>query len=176
MLKTPAQRAAAFGAGVAGLCGLLHLLGVGLPILLSLAILIAVLSLVVPWVGANWAGDIVRWARGWFWAPEQGRFDSFGGVPLRIDDDGRHVWVDGDGLQRALGRREPDAALAARHSGRWRRTDEGDLMLRVDAVIQVLATMPGRDAPRLQRLRRYLERDVLYPAAQRRARRQMPSG
>jgi hypothetical protein len=36
-------------------------------------------------------------------------------------------------------------------------------MLRVDAVVQNLATMPGRDAPRIQKFRRYLERDVLFP-------------
>lgn len=37
-----------------------------------------------------------------------------------------------------------------------------------DAVVQHLATMPGRDEPRIQKLRRCLGRDVLFPARHRR--------
>jgi len=80
------------------------------------------------------------------------------------------VWIDGRGLLRALGRQEPDDVLAARLTGMWRHTERGVLMLRVDAVVQYLARMPGRDDLRVQKLRRYLERDVLYPAEQRRRR------
>jgi hypothetical protein len=101
-------------------------------------------------------------------APKWASFHAFAGVPLHIEDDGSHVWIDGPGVQRAIGRREPEDAQAARHTGHWRRNAEGTLMLRVDAVIQNLATMPGRDAPRIQKFRRYLERDVLYPAQRRR--------
>jgi hypothetical protein len=72
---------------------------------------------------------------------------------------------------RVLGRREAEDVLAARHTGRWQRDEDGVLMLRVDAVVQRLAAMPGRDEPRVQRLRRYFEREVLFPASQRRARR-----
>jgi hypothetical protein len=104
-------------------------------------------------------------------AAGDGRFHSFAGVSLRIEDDGRHVWVDGAGLMRATGRQEPEDALAARHAGRWRRAPDRALMLRVDAVVQQLCTGRDRDAPRIQRLRRYLERDVLFPAARRRERR-----
>ena len=43
-------------------------------------------------------------------------------------------------------------------------------MLRVDAVIAYLGQMPERNDPRVQKLRRYLERDVLHPAAERRRR------
>ena len=166
-MKTPAARALVVGASIAGLLGLLHLMGVGLKLLFALGVFISVTILVVPWVVANWVGDIKRFVRARFWAREQGVFHSFGGVPLRVEDDGRHVWVDGDGYMRALGRREPEDALAARHTGMWRRDGEGMLMLRVDAVVQVLATMPGRVDPRVQRLRRYFERDVLYPAGRR---------
>jgi hypothetical protein len=43
-------------------------------------------------------------------------------------------------------------------------------MLRVDAVVLHLNTMAGRHDPRVQRLRRYFEREVLYPASRRRIR------
>ncbi len=170
-MKTPAARALAIGGGTAALLGLLHVLGVGLPLLLALAVVVAVVTLLLPWIAVRWADDLTAVVRGRFWAREQGRFHSFGGVPLQIEDDGRQVWIDGQGLMRALGRREPEDALAARHAGQWRRDAQGVLMLRVDAVVQVLASRSGRTEPRQQRLRRYLERDVLHPARTRRERR-----
>ena len=170
-MKGAATRALAVAVLSAGLLGWLHALGIGLPLLFALALLICFVTLVVPALGVRWLDDFVAWVRGRFWAREQGHFHSFGGVPLEIEDDGLHVWVGGEGLQRALSRQEPEEALAARHSGHWRRNAEGVMMLRVDAVVGYLNTMPGRDAPRVQRLRRYFEREVLYPAQQRRARR-----
>ncbi len=166
--STAASRAIAVGVLIAGVLGLLHLLGVGLKLLLALGIVIAVVAWALPFIGVRWLDAAILAVRTLFWAREQGRFHSFGGVPLRIEDDGRHMWVDGDGLMRVLGRREPEEALAARHAGAWRRSDDGVLMLRVDAVVRHLGTMPGRDAARVQRLRRYFEREVLYPAGRRR--------
>ncbi len=163
-MKTPAKRALAVGVVCAGLLGWLHALGVGLPLLMAIAVLLAVLLLIVPWIAASWLGDILQAVRGRFWAREMGNFHAFGGVPLQIEDDGSEVWIDGPGVQRVIGRREPDDAQAARHSGQWRRSADGTLMLRVDAVVHNLATMPGRNEPRVQKFRRYLERDVLYPA------------
>lgn len=167
-MKTPARRAGVVGLVATGLLAWLHILGVGLPLLLALALLLAVLFLLVPWIAASWMGDLSRLVRGRFWAPEQGHFHAFGGVPLLIEDDGCQVWIDGQGLQRALGRREPEDAQAARHAGCWRRSAQGLLMLRVDAVVHNLATRPGREDRRVQKLRRYLEREVLYPAQRRR--------
>jgi hypothetical protein len=175
-MKGTATRALRVGVGIAVVLGLLHWSGVGLRLLLAIAAFLGFVAWALPWMGVRLLDDAILHVRSLFWAREQGRFHSFGGVPLQIEDDGRHVWVDGGGLQRVLGRRELDEALAARHSGRWRRTDDGRLMLRVDAVVGVLATMPGRDVPRVQRLRRYFEREVLYPAAQRHRRRQRPPG
>ena len=43
-------------------------------------------------------------------------------------------------------------------------------MLRADSVVQYLAQMPDRTDPRVQKFRRYLEREVLYPATRRRSR------
>jgi hypothetical protein len=146
----------------------LHLLGVGLKLLLATAILIAFVAWALPWIGVRWLDDATLWVRGLFWARQQGRFHSFGGIPLHVEDDGRYMWVDGEGLMRVLDKREPEEALAARHSGHWRRNEEGLLMLRVDAVVQHLNTMPGRELPRVQRLRRYFQREVLYPASRRR--------
>ena len=112
------------------------------------------------------------------WAREAGVHHAFAGVALQIEDDGRHVWLDGAGLLRVLGRQEPDDVLAARHPGHWRKRAGGVLQLRVDAVVQRLASMPERHDPRVQKFRRYLERDVLHPAARRREQRQQrpPSG
>jgi len=172
---TPARRTAArslaLGAGIAALLGLLHWLGVGLRLLFALGVVLSFVGLVLPRVGVRWLDATVLWLRGWLWAAEQGHFHSFGGVPLDVHDDGRHVWLGAHGLQQALGRSEAEDVLAARHAGRWRRSGRDKaLQLRADAVVGWLATMPGRDDPRVQRLRRYVERDVLYPAAERRRR------
>ena len=167
MKSSPFTRSLKVALAIAGVLGVLHLLGVGLQLLLALAILIAFVAWALPWLGVRWLDDATLWVRGRFWAREQGLFHSFGGVPLHIEDDGRYMWVDGDGLMRILDRREPEEALAARHSGHWRRNEADLLLLRVDAVVQLLNTMPGRDLPKVQRLRRYFEREVLYPARRR---------
>jgi hypothetical protein len=155
---------------IAGVLGVLHALGVGLWMLFGLGVIVAVVALFSPRLGVRWLDNIVHALRNWFWARHQGRFHSFGGVPLQIDDDGLNMWVDGAGLQRVMGTRDSEQVLAARHAGHWQRNHAGLLMLRVDAVVQHLNTMPGRDAPRVQKLRRYFEREVLYPAARRQGR------
>jgi hypothetical protein len=122
------------------------------------------------WKAQKHLPDLTAALRERFWAREAGDYYAFAGVRLIVQDDGRHVWLDGPGLLRVLGRREPDDVLAARMPGQWRRNEQGVLMLRVDAVIDYLGHMPGRDDLRVQKLRRYLERDVLHPAAERRRR------
>ena len=171
------QRAVAVGAGIALVLGLLHLLGVGLKLLFALALLLAVVTFLAPWIVWRWFGDLRRLSRQRYWRGEQGRHHAFNGVPLHIEDDGRHSWIDGIGLQRALGTNEPEDAFAARFSERWRRDERGLLMLRVDAVVEHLSTAPGREERRRIRLCLYLEREVLYPAAQRQGgARQRPAG
>ena len=164
-------RALAVAAVIAAVLGMLQMYGVGLPLLLTVIAGLGCIAWATPWLGARLLDSIILEMRSLFWARLQGSFHSFGGVPLQIQDDGRNVWVGGDGLQRVLGRRESDEVLSARHSGHSQRSADGRLMLRVDAVVRHLATMPGRDQPRVQRLRRYFEREVLYPASQRRERR-----
>jgi hypothetical protein len=169
-MSTPARRAVALGVVIALSLGLLHKLGVGLWLLMATAIAIALIAWAVPWIGVRWLDAVILWARGVFWAREQGRFHSFGDVPLYIADDGYHPWVDADGYMRALGQIEPEAVVAARHAGHWQRDEEQRLMLRVDEVVRVLGTRPGATDPRVQRLRRYFEREVLFPARLRRER------
>ena len=140
-------------------------LSLGLGTLLALGI-VGLPSLVLRGLGLLREG--VRQQR---WAGRQGRHHSIAGVSLHIEHDDRHSWIDGPGLQRALGSHDSDEVLAARLAGRWRRNERGQLLLRVDAVIDYLARRPDRLEPRTLRLRHYLEREVLYPQAQRMARR-----
>jgi hypothetical protein len=169
-MKGVAQRALVVGLLIAGLLGLLHLFGVGLKLLMLIGAVFAVVSLIAPYIGVRWLDDAIGALRALYWQRDQGHFHSFGGIPLDISDDGHHLWVAAEGLQRVLGRDEADAVVAARHSGRWQRNQDDVLLLRVDAVVGVLNTMPGRTDPRVQRLRRYFEREVLFPASLRKAR------
>jgi hypothetical protein len=122
------------------------------------------------WYGIGKAGDLHAAARERLGAHNAGSHHAFAGVTLQVEDDGRAVWLDAPGLQRVLGLKEADDVTAARTPGQWRRDDAGRTWLRVDAVIQYLGHMPGRNDPRVQKLRRYLERDVLFPAQERRRR------
>ena len=141
---------------------------------LLLALAAAYVAMRLPHLGVAALDRLLLAARAFHWRREQGRHHAFGGMPLRVEDDGRHQWVDGAGLRRVLGSPDTDEVLAARHAGRWRRDADGELLLRVDAVVEVLAHGPGRLEPRTVRLRRYFEREVLFPAAERRRRRQAP--
>ena len=160
-------RAILVGVALATVAGWARLLGGGVPWALLTGVAVAVLVAAAAWLAVRRAGDLQAWLRDRFWARESGHFHAFGGVTLQVEDDGRHVWLGGRGLLRVLGRHEADDVLAARMPGQWRIDDKGRLLLRVDAVIDYLAHMPDRHDPRLQKLRRYLERDVLHPAAER---------
>lgn len=164
-------RSLAVGLVVAAVAGMLHWWGVGLPLLLALTICVGFVAWMFPFYGVRLLDGAITFVRGLYWARDQGRFHSFGGVPLAIADDGRHVWIDGPGLLRVLGRTEAQDVLAARLADHWRRDDAGLLLLRVDAVVNYLSHMPERNDPKVQKFRRYLEREVLFPAAQRRGRR-----
>ena len=166
-MNSRAGRAILFGLVVATVAGWSSLLGSHIGWFVLGATVASVLSVWGLWTALQRTGDARAALRERLGRADAGRHHAFGGVRLRVEDDGRHVWVAGPGLQRVLGRREPDQAQAARHSGAWRRDERGVLMLRVDAVVQHLATMPGRDEPRIQKLRRYLEHDVLFPARHR---------
>lgn len=160
-------RAILVGVVIATLLGWSSLLGSQLGVAVLIGTALCVLALGALWWVVQHAGDATAAVRERLGRADEGHHHAFAGVRLLVEDDGRHVWLGGSGLQKVLGRQEPEEAQAARHAGAWRRNERGLLMLRVDAVIQHLATMPGRDEPRVQRLRRYLERDVLYPAQRR---------
>lgn len=156
------------GIVIATVLGWSLLLGAGLAGSVLIVTVLSVVAVAGLWWALQRAGDATAAVRERLGRADEGTHHAFAGVRLQVEDDGRHVWIAGTGLQRLLGRLEPDEAQAARHAGAWRRSERGVLMLRVDAVIQHLAHMPGRDEPRIQKLRRYLERDVLYPAQRRR--------
>ena len=168
---TRPQRAYALGAIVAlGLMALVHAWGYGPLYVLGVAAAAALAIVFLPrWIialgeraGAGLHAQV--------WKRAEGRHHAFAGVAFDIVDDGRHVWMHGDALKRVLARPEADDVLAARISGKWRIDDRRRLWLRVDGVVEHLAHFPGRMDPRVQKLRRWLERDVLYPAGRRHAR------
>lgn len=168
-MNSSLAKALVFAAVVTALLAWLHRHGLP-PWALLGGIAIALGVAVLAWKGSQWLGDAFEASRRWRWRKEEGHFHAFGGVALRIDDDGRHSWIDGRGLQQVLATRDAEDVLAARHAGKWKRDERGTLWLRVDDVVERLATMPGRAEPRTVRLRRYLEREVLFPAARRRER------
>ena len=132
-----------------------------------LAALGFVLVALALWYGLAKLGDWHAAVRDKLGAHNEGRHHAFAGVTLQVDDDGRHVWLAASGLQRVLGLKEAEGITAARTPGTWRRDDKGRTWLRVDAVIQYLSQGPGHNDLRVQKLRRYLERDVLFPAQER---------
>ena len=96
---------------------------------------------------------------------------EFAGIALDVREDTYHLWIEAQGLKRVLRTQEADDIFVARvASGRWQR--EGHtLWLRGDAVVDYLAHAPDRTDPRILRFVRWLNTQVLYPAATRRARR-----
>jgi hypothetical protein len=168
-MNDSAKKALLLTVGVLGAGALLNAAGIGLGALLWATAAATAVVMVVLYARRG-IGALSDRLREHAWRKEEGHFHAFAGVPLQVTDDGRYVWLGGPGLLRVLGRKEPDDVLASRMPGQWRRADDGSLLLRVDAVVAYLASMPGRDEPRMQKLRRYLERDVLYPAAERRRR------
>ncbi len=140
--------------------------GVSLPHALA-ALALGLLVVVPAYFGPRLLGALRDRVRERLWQDVEGQHHSFGGVMLHVQDDGRHLWLAGDGLKRVLDRREADDVLAARISGRWRLDERQRLWLRVDGVVEHLATFPGRTDPRVQKLRRWLQRDVIDPAERR---------
>ena len=165
---TTGQRALLVGAVLAAVGWALHAAGAGLPLLMAALAIGLLLTWVLPHLGLRALDRLEHALRAAKWRREEGRHHAFGGTHLHIHDDGRHCWMTASDLRHLLQLREADDVIAARLSGRWRRDARGVLLLRVDAVARYLADAPGRMDPRTVRLRRYLDQDVLFPAAQRR--------
>ncbi len=150
-----------------GLMGLLHSWGYGPLVVLLVAVGAAVLIVYVPrWIIAL-SERAHQGLHTQVWKGVEGQHHAFAGVSFTMADDGRFMWMHADALKRVLARPEADDVLAARISGKWKLDERGALWLRVDAVVEHLSTFPGRMDPRVQKLRRWLERDVLFPADRR---------
>lgn len=171
---TRLQRALLIGAALAAVGAFLQLAGAGLPLLVVALGAALLVTWVLPQLGHRVLDRLEMALRAAKWKREEGRHHAFGATSLHIHDDGRHCWMTADDFRHVLQRREADDVIAARLSGRWRRDGRGRLLLRVDAVSKYLAEAPGRMDPRTVRLRRYLDEDVLFPAAERR-RRSLPA-
>lgn len=164
------QRAAlAVGVVALAMMVLFHAAGYGPFMVVGVAVVGLLLIVAVPRL-VIWLGEAAHEGmRHQAWKHEEGRHHAFGGVHFTMVDDGRHMWMGGEALKRVLARPEADDVLAARISGKWKLDDKGRLWLRVDAVVEHLSVFPGRMDPRVQKLRRWLERDVLFPAGRRHA-------
>jgi hypothetical protein len=148
----------------------LHRSGYALALVMPLAVAVIVVAWSTPWIGVRLLDRVLLAVRAARWRGEEGRHHAFGGLSLHVEDDGRHVWLLGGDVQRVLGTRERADVFAARMPGRWRPAPDGDVLVRADAVVEHLASAPGRMDPRRLRFKRYLEREVLFPAAERRRR------
>jgi hypothetical protein len=169
------QRAALLGLAATAAAGAIHLSGYALRLALTAAFVVLFLVSFAPRTSARLIDEIVLRVRAALWRGEEGRHHAHGGLTLAVQDDGRHVWVAAADVRNVLRSSDSDDVLAARHTGRWRRDAKGALWLRADALAAHLASAPGRMEPRTIRLRRYVEEQVLFPAAERR-RRARPDG
>lgn len=152
------------------LLGLLKLMGSGFLLLMLVAVGSALAITAVAWNGMRGETGLGLWWRERLRAGDEGTHHAFAGIRLQVEDDGELIWLKASGVQRVLGLKEEEIVTASRVPGQWRRDDDRALWLRVDGLIQTLNTMPGRTEPRVQRFRRYLERDLLFPANERRRR------
>jgi hypothetical protein len=119
----------------------------------------------------NWFAPF-EWVRRGSLAHAEGRHYSFAGQTLQIHDDGRECWIADRSIHQVLGVRR-DGAFKARFANQWREARElglkgRGLWVRVSALHQYLAEAPDRHDPRRVRLRTFLDRDVMQPAARRR--------
>lgn len=150
--------------------GLLKLLGAGFLLALLSAVAVALLITAWPYRTLHGETGLTHWWRSRLHGEDEGTHHAFAGIRLQVEDDGDVIWLKASGVQRVLGLKEEEIVTASRVPGQWRRDEDRALWLRVDGLIQTLNTMPGRTEPRVQRFRRYLERDLLFPAQQRRRR------
>ncbi len=172
-MSSHALRAVVVGVSIAAVLGLLHWWGLGLPLLMVLLVLVGAVAKFVPHIGVRWLDELILAVRTLLWRRVSGRHHSFAGITLDIEEADGQMWMSADCLQRVLRQPEAISVTAARladHDGEHtRHNDKGVLMLNVQAVVHYLQHMPGRTEPRNQRLRTYLERDVLFPASRRAA-------
>ena len=170
-MNSPVARALAVGLSIAAVLGLLHWWGLGLPLLMVLLVAVGAVAKFVPHIGVRWLDQLILAIRTLLWRRVSGRHHSFAGIALNIEEADGQMWLSADCLQRALRQPEAESVTAARladHAGvHARHNHEGLLMLNVQAVVEYLQRMPARTEPRIQRLRTYLERDVLFPASRR---------
>lgn len=168
--------------------GLLHLAFYGLYMALgALAVGVVTRSWIGAGVGAAVMGLMVvlagvsvldgllapfEWLRRGSLARLEGRHYSFAGQALHIHDDGRECWIAEASVYKALALARDDS-FKGRFANQWREARElglpgKGLWVRVSALHQHLADAPERMDPRRVRLRTYLDRDVMQPAARRR--------
>lgn len=150
--------------------GWIKVLGSGYAIFVVIAVSLSLGCAALIWNVVQHGSGLGEWWRERLHGADEGGHHAFAGIRLSVDDDGEQLWLRASGVQRVLGLKEEEIVTASRVPGQWRRDGQGALWLRVDGLVQTLNTMAGRTDPRVQRFRRYLERDLLFPAEQRRRR------
>jgi hypothetical protein len=104
------------------------------------------------------------------WRREEGRYFAYRGVPVQvIEDDDQHCWVRVADVRRIVGFTASDGALSLTYAADWRMLGHPPQPhLRDEALLKHLKK---ESSPAALKLGRWVERDVAYPARQRRMRR-----
>jgi hypothetical protein len=114
------------------------------------------------------AGGVYRALRSHAWRDVQGRYYAYRGTPVQVLEDAAHGrWVRAADVRAIVGLDTSDHALALTYGPHWRRLGaDGEPHFAAEALLVHLQREPR---PEAQRFRRWVERDIAYPA--RRARR-----
>ena len=112
--------------------------------------------------GLAWHGTRVQ-----AWRPVEGRFYAFRGQPVAVVEDVSHRrWLRLADVRQAVALGRSDQALAHEGAARVFET-EGDWHVEAEALLEALRREPG---DRALKFHHWVERDVAFPARQRRRR------
>jgi hypothetical protein len=103
------------------------------------------------------------------WRPVEGRHFNYRGTPVQVlEGDDHHRWVRAADVRTLVGHTASAGALALTYPEGWRRLGRpAEPHLRDDAL---LAHLAKQNAPAARRFRRWVEREIAFPAQRQRER------
>ncbi len=109
------------------------------------------------------AGDLRRLAHARIWRTLEGRHFAFRGIPVQVLEDAQHRrWVRAADVRRILGPTASDGAFALSYPDGWCVLGQPPQPHFSDAAL--LAHLAKQRSPEALRLRRWVEREIAYPA------------